>query len=239
MQVKLPSENFFGVTAASSETPDSFEIFKFIVKTTTSVTREEPKRQKLVPADDQNEASRQAAPESVPDADAATFKSQQEQFADLHNRLQMMSHSIDNLYREVSKYQNLASGRHHETQSMLATREQMTTLDGRLQSIEITLSGLRNEFRSKDYTGHFNDIHASLKARHDSLLEILPRTMGHGMSASDFLSLSLLTNPSTAIVSHAPRTSFMIVLVIGSQILLAAAYLVYKRRRASAPKKYL
>ena len=92
----------------------------------------------------------------------------------------MMSHSIDNLYREVSKFQNLAQGRHHETQTNLATREQMSSLDGRLQGIENTISRLSNEFRSKDYTGHFNDIHASLKARHDSLLEILPGTMGHG-----------------------------------------------------------
>ena len=189
MQVKLPSQNYFGITAASSETPDSFEIFKFVVKTTTSVTREEPNRQKFIPSDNQNEASRQAAANSIPDSDAGSFKSQQEQFADLHNRLQLMSHSIDNLYREVSKYQNLAQGRHHETQTNLATREQMSSLDGRLQGIENSISRLSNDFRSKDYTGHFNDIHASLKARHDSLLEVLPGTMGHGKLTSPIIKI--------------------------------------------------
>ena len=43
----------------------------------------------------------------------------------------------------------------------------------------------------------------------------------------------------TVISSRAPKLGLFIFLVLLLQVCLAGAYVVYKRRRATAPKKYL
>lgn len=47
--------------------------------------------------------------------------------------------------------------------------------------------------------------------------------------------LTLLLVISTA----APKMGMFIFVVIAFQVMLAGAYIIYKRRRANAPKKYL
>lgn len=41
------------------------------------------------------------------------------------------------------------------------------------------------------------------------------------------------------VTTSAPRMGFFLFAVVGIQLLLAGAYIVYKRRRANSPKKYL
>ena len=62
----------------------------------------------------------------------------------------------------------------------------MKILEDRFQKIENSLAQLRKDVNSKDYTSQFNEIHNSLKDRHDNLLVSLPETVGHGKS-SQFL----------------------------------------------------
>ena len=123
--------------------------------------------------------------EKIKDSEASSIKSQDAQFADLHNRLQFMSHSMDNLFRELSRSSSLAQARQSELQSTLLTKDHVKALEDRLQNIESLVAQLRKDVNSKDYTGHFNDIHNSLKTGHDNLLASLPDTMGHG---KDFIS---------------------------------------------------
>ncbi|KAL9120764.1 MAG: hypothetical protein Q9187_002681 [Circinaria calcarea] len=227
-QVKLPSENYFGITAASSDTPDSFEIFKFVLKTSNSYAREEPRRQtKPPPVQNQDQGSQQQANqpithEQVKDAAASSIKTQDTQLADVNNRLQTMSHSMDNLFREVTKLAGLAQERHNEVQQKVQqTASQLNAVEDRLRKIEDALVNIRKEISSKDYSRQFSEIHKSLEARHANLLERLPDTMGHIIS------------------TRSPRVGFFVFLLVIFQLLLAGAYVTYKRRRANAPKKYL
>ena len=41
------------------------------------------------------------------------------------------------------------------------------------------------------------------------------------------------------VTASAPRMGFFLFVIIGAQALLAVSYIVYKRRRASMPKKFL
>lgn len=43
----------------------------------------------------------------------------------------------------------------------------------------------------------------------------------------------------TAITAATPRMGFFIFMVIAFQVVLAISYVVYKRRRANMPKKFL
>lgn len=41
------------------------------------------------------------------------------------------------------------------------------------------------------------------------------------------------------VTNSAPRMGFFVFIVVAVQIMLAGAFVLYKRRRANAPKKYL
>lgn len=44
---------------------------------------------------------------------------------------------------------------------------------------------------------------------------------------------------NAVITASTPRMGFFIILIISFQVFLAASYIIYKRRRANAPKKFL
>jgi mannose-binding lectin 1 len=113
---------------------------------------------------------------------ASSITSQDARFADLHNRLQTLGSTVDNIFRENVRRSNLADGQHQELLAALATQDQVRTLESRLQSMEASIAELRREIGAKDYTGQFNDLHAGLKVRHDALLQQLPEKMTHGMT---------------------------------------------------------
>lgn len=49
----------------------------------------------------------------------------------------------------------------------------------------------------------------------------------------------MLTDTIAVVTASAPRMGFFLFIVVAVQVLLAGLYVLYKRRRASAPKKYL
>ncbi|RAL60543.1 hypothetical protein DID88_009739 [Monilinia fructigena] len=107
-KIKLPLGYVFGVTAASAENPDSFEIFKFVVTTDShtpdnqvqnhagqnqqqfQAANNPPPNQQQNHQQNQGQDQRLDIPGETP---ASDYKSSDAQFADLHNRLQaMMKH---------------------------------------------------------------------------------------------------------------------------------------------------
>ena len=122
-RARLPRGYYFGITAATSEQPDSFELFKFALSAPQGAKKNAPpapppKIKEQPKTQEQHEPIkgrgvhqdgnlRTPGPGKVPsteefrewsdnwrnlqgeeDKDAKSFKSQEEQFADLHNRLQ-------------------------------------------------------------------------------------------------------------------------------------------------------
>jgi mannose-binding lectin 1 len=200
-KITLPSDYSFGISAASAETADSFEIFKFVLSTTSSTTREEPTK-----SPPQNA---HAAPE---DAKASTIVSQESQFADLHDRLQNMAHVLDGVYEEVVKLSLLSEGRHQEIARNFVSGDKLNAMDQKLQSIETTVQGYQQQFLG---------LQKLVRDSHSRLTVGLPQHM------------------SEIISTKSPRMGFLLFIFISFQLLLAGSYVVYKRRRANAPKKYL
>ncbi|MCJ1482859.1 hypothetical protein MMC06_003025 [Schaereria dolodes] len=223
-KIKLPTDYHFGISAASAETPDTFEVFKFLLTTTTAYAREEPRRnppsipqqQQQQPVGQMEQPQQQNPNQPVQDTPASSITSQDAQFTDLHDRIQKMSHSIDNLFREFSKLASQAEQRHAEMMRKSSSSDQLGGVKEKLDSMERTLNAVQ-----RDVGGKFDKLHNSLKDSHNNILEGLPQTM-------------------TQIVSTgSPRMGRFIFIVIVFQLLLAGSYIVYKRRRANGPKKYL
>lgn len=158
----------FGLTAASAETADSFEVNKFTLSTVKGVTREEPGRAQHPPP-----AQPVANSESPPDTPASKIVDHTAQFEDLHNRLQIMAHQLDNLFREVKGLSDRSEGRHLELSRTVVSTEKFSAMDQRLQGIENTV---------RDYQGQFSSLQSILRDSHSSLTENLPKHMSDSMN---------------------------------------------------------
>ena len=181
--ILLPTDNYFGITGASSDTPDSFEVFKFVTTAgAPSVQQAPPPAQAQQPvrgrSSDKQAGSSASIPEMVQDALASSFQSSQSQFEDLHNRIQAQGHNIENLFSEYIKSSAQMQGRIEELHSKLARFDQVRHLESKVDGLERDLASLLRDFQSKDYTHQFNDLHAGLKARHDEVIRSLPDKIG-------------------------------------------------------------
>ncbi|KAI4116070.1 MAG: hypothetical protein LQ345_003441 [Seirophora villosa] len=210
-KIKMPSGYYFGVSAASADTPDSFEIYKFVTTTAPGVTRELPRRepppqQPPPAADPGGQTTDQGTQQASSNAQFAV------QFTDLQNRLSTLSQSLDNVFREVQSLSAKSDARHQDLTHRVSHNEQLNTMDQKVQSIENTL---------RDYSGQFSSIHGVLKDSHSTLNEGLTQQMTHIIS------------------TKSPKIGTFVVVIIVFQLLLAGIYVMYKRRRASGPKKYL
>lgn len=223
-KVSLPSGYKFGVTAATPDNPDSFEVFKLVVMSDKQVgnnnqyqsRQNQPKRNNKVDPEPVDPAE---FDEGLPDVNADIFQTSREQFQDLHNRLQSTNHQLSSVYRSVSRHHQLDETRHNEVKQLLGDLradlqklDQVDALVSRISAIEKEVRGVRNDLGKKmrdnerSFKAYLGDHHATLS---QTLVESVP---GHGK---------------------------LIGVVVGVQVLLVAAYVVYKRRKANSPKKYL
>ncbi|KAJ6021131.1 hypothetical protein N7540_006635 [Penicillium herquei] len=219
-KVILPSGNTFGLTAATPENPDSFEIFKFVLESASgqTVPQGNPSQQQKEQQQEQQQVLTRNAP---PAPQAGSDKDYSAQFFDLNNRFQSQSKATNAILQEIKAQALKSEERHAEASRILASRDQVSSLEARLQRIESMLQSIQRDLEGKDYSSRFNQLQDTLRTSHLSLTENL-----HGH----------LLNVITA---STPRMGFFIFLIIAFQILLAVSYVVYKRRRANMPKKFL
>lgn len=164
----MPPDYYFGLTAASAETADSFEVYKFNLFTSRSITREEPRRAQPPPVGQPD--NRGNAP--PPETQAPSTAPSDAQFNDLQSRLQTMAQSIDSLFQEVKQLAEKSEGRHLELSRNVIAAERLSSMDQRLQGIEKTV---------RDYQGQFSSLQSTLKDSHSSLVEGLPKHMSDSM----------------------------------------------------------
>ena len=177
MQIRMPPDYHFGITAASAETPDSFETYKFMLFTSKSITREEPKRPQE-PFVEQPQINVNTPPDTP-----ASSIDQSKQFEDLRDRLQTLTHLVDNLMSEVKVLAEKSEGRHQELARNVMSVDRLNAMDQRLQGIEKTV---------RDYQGQLSSLQSVLKDSHSSLAESLPKHMGDSMYSFFVLSYPLL-----------------------------------------------
>lgn len=185
-KASLPSGNFLGITAATPDTPDSFEIFKIIATTTPPAQGE-----KVEPVP-------RAA--SIPDKAADNFQSSKEQFRDLHDRLQAASHQVEALMQTLSKQVQLTEKRHDEVRSMLESmRHELANLRQAQDSQAGGVSRLETEVRKVNDDIHHKlsayeqSVRGSLSSHHDTLSRAMLDSMpGHGKLIFVFIGTQLV-----------------------------------------------
>jgi len=225
-KVLLPSDNYFGITAASSDTPDSFEIYKFVLPTTATYAREEPRRVQPPPAQKQQqeqpvlsqEAPPSTPPEQIQNAPSTPQQQPSADFTALQEQLNTASDSLSSLSSTlISRLDSLSA--------LVATAERQRVLDGRLAALENQLGALKQTIAlaGKDTGGKFEEMHTKIGERHDALLEGLQEHVGNFVAAGGKMR----------------SWGFLMLMVVLVQVGGLAGYWYYRKRRDGGVKKYL
>ncbi|KAL4939292.1 hypothetical protein BDV06DRAFT_199195 [Aspergillus oleicola] len=220
-KVSLPAGNTFGVTAATPENPDSFEVFKLVLQTAASSYGKVPPLHQQRTNEQQPIAAQPQVGTQQTQAISNDLSSINGQFVDLGSRIQLINKATSNILREIQSQGSKADTRQSDLLQRLATKDQVQGLDVRLQRLEQTLLSIQRDLEGKDYRDRFNQLHETLRSSHLSLTE------------------NIKDNFLNVITASTPRMGFFIFALIGFQVLLAGAYIIYKRRRANMPKKFL
>ncbi|KAI7197063.1 hypothetical protein KC352_g20669, partial [Hortaea werneckii] len=173
------------------------------------------------------------SPEALPDRSADEIRNQNEQFADLHNRLQGMTHQVANVFAEFDQLTKRLDDKHQQVMDSVRSlqpasggpsnfeKDLLQDLKRKIEGIEKVVQQVQRDVESRDYRQHMNDLQLAVDNVKGSITDHLPNTLGELISAS------------------APKMGLFVAIIVAVQILLAAVYIIYKRRRNSMPKKYL
>lgn len=243
-EVQMPAGYKWGITAATPENPDSFEVFKLVVMSEKSGNgnngnanqnqqrKTKPKQQqqqqqqqkkkakpKAKQEDDSQFAARDEVPDEsfdLPDDDLDTTASQ---LADLHNRIQTVNQHAATIHRTLSTSQKTADKRHGDLSKLLGEiRSDLRRLEA--------LSGMSKKLDAleKEVKGLRGEVGSKMKASEKTLKSVL--TDHHDTIRDN-------------IVAAAPGNWGLIGAIVASQVVLGLVYVWYKRRQNDMPKKYV
>lgn len=182
-RVSLPKTNYFGITGTTGDNPDSFEVTKFIV------TTPEPHHHYNTPTPGQGLPNMDkmklntmpGSPEMLPDHDADEYKSQKEQFEDIHNRLQGMQHNFVHIFGELS---SIGSKLDNQKDSAPRNNDDMLNrINSRVESMErilVKLEGRDYERQLNNMQRSIDDLKRSLDTVKGGLAGELHEKLGHG-----------------------------------------------------------
>lgn len=209
------------------------------MSTTNSVTREEPNRQRYTPPDNHQQQANLASqkiheqqthksgghndiPQILEDVLASNIRSQQDQFADLHNRIQIINNRVAEIHELVTKMHQDSENRFNDLMHRVVPIDDRSAATIRnVEKVERTTMEILRDLESKDFKDMMNQIHRALENNQEGLSRSLPVVMG------------------AVVGSHKPSMTSFLFVAVAVQIMVTGAYIVYKKRRNSAPKKYL
>lgn len=167
-KVILPAGNVFGVTAATPDNPDSFELFKFVVTPGAQVTAQF--------AEQTTQQQQQQVPiESRSQSNNINLGS----LDNINGRIQKISQEVSQIAQNINeRHQELlnkisAGSVASSSDSWPQNEARLNAMDERLRRIEAMLSDLQRDNAGKDYRNEFTRLHKAIENSHHSLTEAL------------------------------------------------------------------
>lgn len=210
----LPTDYTFGLTGASFDPPDSFEVFKFALTPATPPTP---------PHTDQNQNTkpRQIRPDSPPPSAPMSSSDYASQFEDLNSRLNLLSKSISNLFDLVSRQSQTAETLQQTILSKLPNTQLIATLDTKISNLDKLVGTLASDLKNSDHSTQFRKLSEQVAKTHESVTEQVPQRMRE------------------YVIAHTPRIGFILYSFMAFQTCCIGAWGWYKWRKSTMPKKYL
>lgn len=213
------------MSAASAETPDSFELSKFAVSAVAGGLPPFP--------DHHHQQSVSGGALPPPNANYAppTATEYSAQHHELLNRLHSLSQAVQNLNRELGALSNLQLERHNEMKSSIgnipaAPNQVMDSMSRRLDTLSADVGHIKKEigmagFGTGEYRDSISRLQTALREGQTELMGSLPRNLGEIVS------------------TQAPKMWTFLFCLCAFQLILAGGYVAYKRRWKNSPKKLL
>ncbi|KAN0095858.1 concanavalin A-like lectin/glucanase [Hyaloscypha variabilis] len=230
-KIKLPLGYSFGITAASAENPDSFEIFKFVTTTEShtpdiqdpnsdvqnaGMSSPPPVTNKIPEPNPGTSPNDIPSFSDQPETPASQYQSSAEQFSDLHNRLQAMMRNFNALHNIFNEEKQQAHIRHEELMGHIVradnSLERIEKMMKKIEEVQADVRQTKSDLHNA-LDRHVAGLRGEVRSTHSTMLSTVA-SMGTGLGK-------------------------FVLVVLGSNGLLVLCYLVYKRRKANMPKKYL
>lgn len=184
-QIRIPTHYQFGITSATLDNPDSFEVHKFTVTSlpptpggAPPVQQKTGQQQTMQSSGGQSSAKGGEIPSELPDTLAATIKSQEAQFEDLHNRLQILNHQVQNILKEVEVLTSKEEERWTQLMNrIIPVHDQVVETQQVQQRIEKIVNALQRDIEGKDYKETLTSLQNAVRDTHSSLMRQLPQSM--------------------------------------------------------------
>lgn len=181
-KVILPAGNQFGVTAATPDNPDSFEIFKFVVTSGAQATAQFA------------EQTMQQQQQQIPIESRSTSNNiNLGSLDDMNGRIQQISQEVSQISKGINeRHQELlnkiSSGSVASSTSDSSSQNEarLNAMDERLRRIETILSDLQRDNAGKDYRNEFTRLHKAIENSHHSLTEALQTSIFNSKSTPTF-----------------------------------------------------
>lgn len=197
-KVALPLGNVFGVTAATPDNPDSFELFKFVVTSGAQAAAPPPQfseqqqqQQQQIPMETRSESHNQI---NLGPLDDMYSRIQQ-----IGQELSQIAQRSDERHQELLNSISTSSGPSGSSSDSGSSSPQLNArLDSiaeRLLHVENLLSDLQRDNAGKDYRNQFTQLHKAIENSHVTLTEALHTSLFNStpLSLSPFPLLSLYT----------------------------------------------
>jgi mannose-binding lectin 1 len=189
--------------------------------------------------------------EHIADAEASQYTSESERFKDLHDRVTLLNHQADLLYndltlwrKQLEKYREEVMGQLHTVDGDIdSSRHMIEGIERDVQAVKNDVQALKSGLGSQDLKEFLQQL-----PRNEDLKELLRQlhwalsdnhlSLRDGRSRAFMMTARELTR-DTAIVGNSPRLNLFAFLIVASNVLMLASYVVYVKRREGQPKKYL
>ncbi len=212
----LPSDYSFGITGASADPPDSFEIFKFGVFSITA--------QAFVD-ESQSQQPRQIRPGrgslSSNSGSGSESNDCAVQYSELNNRLNLLSKSISNLFDLLTSQKTQTQTNHDLLLARLPNTDLISTLDKRISNLDRLVSTLASDLKNSDHSTQFAKLSEQVARTHESVTEHVPQRLRE------------------YVIAHTPRIGFVLYSFMAFQTCCIGGWVWYKYRKNTMPKKYL
>lgn len=258
-KISIPNGYKFGVTAATPENPDSFEVFKLVVM---SEVLGGPHHDQDHGQKHQDTNNYQYGSQNHDNHNQNNYQQQQQQQQknheardsggsnfdyDLFNKNSMPDENADVFQTSKAQFQDLHNRIQqtaHQVQGVYRGVGQLFEKEEeRYESVKEMVGSLRSELVQKlGKLDQLNDLQhkiADLQRDFGSLRDDINRRM----TASEAATRGVLSDHhrtlSQSVTDSLPGHGRLISIFIGFQIFLVVVYVLYKRRKSAGPKKYL
>ncbi|KAI5298717.1 hypothetical protein KEM55_003026 [Ascosphaera atra] len=223
-KVQLPAGYNFGVSAASADVPDSFEVFKFATLVPDAPQQQQQPQQSWRPYENQQRPvqARGEQAQATPQQQAAIVvdtSSIDARVAEMQNGLSQARHGLS---QDIAGLRGAVTDMKGELSRNVASASQVTMMDQRLQKVERMVEALVRE-----------------SEKNQQILQPQLEKVMHAFKEGHKGVIDNLELASAKILTSAPRMGMLVLIIVVVQLGLAGSYMLYKKRRESMPKKYL